>query len=78
MIVHSIIIGPVPNRRFIDHERIRLCGLRFTGRREEKFFFKLFLVPAFIDGVLLVLDYVAFPGMVGWALSGKSLCKKMA
>ena len=63
MVVDSVIIRPVPNRRFIDYGWIRLCRirLRFIGGREEKLFFKLFVVAAFINKALLVLDDVAAP-----------------
>lgn len=63
MVVDSVIIRPVPNRRFIDYQWIRLCRirLRFIGGREEKLFFKLFVVAAFINKALLVLDDVAAP-----------------
>lgn len=57
MIVDSVVIGPVPNRRFFDYERVRLCRLwcRVVGRRKKKFFFELSLVETFTNGVLFVL-----------------------
>ena len=50
---------------------------RFVGGREEKLFFELFLVPTFMDGVLLVLDNAAAPTAIGW-VCGEGYSAKMA
>ena len=77
MIVDSIIIRPVPNRRFIDYGRIRLprFWLRFTGRCEEEFFFELFAIPTLINRILSVFSDGAVPIAIGWVY-GESLCRR--
>jgi len=45
---------------------MRRFRFQFVGGREKKLFFKLFLVPTFVDGVLLVLDDAAVPTVIFW------------